>query len=252
MSTRPSPVHSTISPQKIDRLRAAMAQCDKAHRRLFDLTGKDFLRDLHHKADEYQSARGLPPAREIPNEIWDDAIALAPSGRKTLQPSPFARRSRCNVQGEWKTMKGCHCPEGACHELAVFAPLGFSNEPSPFLGTMNVPSMKHSDKSNLPRSWRYWAKTSSASLNTPLRAHCWNLWWQVWYEGKRSGRSCRRAPLLNIHKMPFITSRLSRHGRPRPSARRDGSGIRTLSSAHCSSVSSSVSSSPRRFAMPSA
>jgi hypothetical protein len=39
--------------------------------------------------------------------------------------------------------------------------------------------------------------------------------------------------------MPLSTSRASRHGRPRLSARRGGSGMRGLMRAHCSSVSAS-------------
>jgi hypothetical protein len=39
--------------------------------------------------------------------------------------------------------------------------------------------------------------------------------------------------------MPLRTARESRQGRPRPSARRGGSGIRGLMMAHCSFVSSS-------------
>jgi hypothetical protein len=35
-----------------------------------------------------------------------------------------------------------------CHELRTFAPLGLSDFAAPFLATMNVPSIKHSDKSN--------------------------------------------------------------------------------------------------------
>ena len=152
----------------------------------------------------------------------------------------FMRRSTRCVEGERKTSSVCHC-----HELRALAPLGLSHPAPPFLATMKVPSMKHSLKSSSPRSLRSWAKASSTQRNTPERAHCWNLRWQVWYGGKRGGKSCQRAPLLKIHSTPLSTSRLSRQGRPRPSARRGGSGISGPMMVHCSSVSSS----PRLFAM---
>jgi hypothetical protein len=168
-----------------------------------------------------------------------------PFGNKTLKESfsdkgDFMRRSRFRVDREWKTSSVCHC-----HELRAFTALGLTNSPPPFFATMNVPSMKHSDKSISPRSRRSSAKASSTLRNVPSRDHCWNLLWQVWYGGNLSGKSCQRAPLLRIQSTPFITSRVSFHGRPLLSSRRGGSGISGPIIAHCSSVSSS----PRLFAM---
>src|ERR1041384_4092823 len=65
----------------------------------------------------------------------------------------FMRRSRLRVDGERKTSAVCHR-----HELRTFAPLGLSHSRSPFFATMNVPSMKHSLRSNSPRSLRSWAR----------------------------------------------------------------------------------------------
>jgi hypothetical protein len=164
---------------------------------------------------------------------------------KTLKESfsdkgDFMRRSRFRVDREWKTRRVCHC-----HELRAFTALGLTNSPPPFFATMNVPSIKHSLRSISPRSRRSSASASRTRRSVPSRDHCWNLRWQVWYGGNLSGKSCQRAPLLRIQSTPFITSRVSFHGRPRPSSRRGGSGIREPISAHCSSVSSS----PRLFAM---
>lgn len=152
----------------------------------------------------------------------------------------FMRRSRRRVDGERKTRAVCHR-----HELRAFAPLGLSHSESPFLATMNVASMKHSDKSSSPRVRRSSAKASSTLRSVPSRTHCWNLRWQVWYGGKRFGKSCQRAPLLSIQSTPFITSRVSRHGLPRPSSRRGSSGISGSISVHCSSVSSSRRAMPK-------
>jgi hypothetical protein len=152
----------------------------------------------------------------------------------------FMRRSRLCVDREWKTSRVCHC-----HELRAFAPLGLSHFCAPFLATMNVPSMKHSLRSISPRVRRSSARASSMLRSVPSRDHCWKRRWQVWYGGNLSGKSCQRAPLRRIQSTPFITSRVSFHGRPRPSSRRGGSGIIGSIIAHCSSVSSS----PRLFAM---
>ena len=151
-----------------------------------------------------------------------------------LDKGDFMRRSRRRVDGERKTSAVCQR-----HELRTFAPLGLSHSESPFLATMKVASMKHSDKSSSPRVRRSSAKASSTLRSVPSRIHCWNLRWQVWYGGKRFGKSCQRAPLRSIQSTPFITSRVSRHGLPRPSSRRGSSGINGSISVHCSSVSSS-------------
>lgn len=154
--------------------------------------------------------------------------------------SDLMRRSRRRVYGEWKTRRVCHC-----HELRAFTPLGLTNSEPPFLATMNVPSMKHSERSMSPRVRRSSAKASKTLRSVPSRDHCWKRRWQVWYGGNLSGKSCHRAPLRRIQRTPFITSRVSRQGRPRPSSRRGGSGISGPIIAHCSSVNSS----PRLFAM---
>src|SRR5215204_3262961 len=162
-------------------------------------------------------------------------------GESCLDKGDFMRASRRRVDGGRKTSAVCHR-----HELRTFAPLGLSHSESPFLATMNVASMKHSDKSRSPRSLRSRARASSTLRSVPSLTHCWNLRWQVWYGGKRLGKSCHRAPLLSIQRTPFITSRVSFHGLPRPSSRRGNTGIKGSISTHCSSVSSS------RRAMPEA
>jgi hypothetical protein len=138
------------------------------------------------------------------------------------------RASRRRVDGERKTSAVCHR-----HELSTLAPLGLSHSESPFFATINVASIKHSDKSSSPRVRRSSAKASSTLRSVPSRTHCWNLRWQVWYGGKRLGKSCWRAPLRSIQSTPFMTSRVSRHGLPRPSSRRGRSGISGSISVHC-------------------
>jgi len=149
------------------------------------------------------------------------------------------RRSRRCVDGERKTSAIRHC-----HELATFAALGLSHSRAPFFATTKVPSMKHSLKSRPPRSFKSAASASKILRSVPFRAHSWNRRWQVWYGGKRGGKSYQRAPLRRIHKMPLSTSRSSRRGLPLGLLVCGNSG---LINCHCASLSSS-----RRGFLPSA
>lgn len=155
-------------------------------------------------------------------------------GKSVLDKGDLMRASRRRVDGDRKTRAVCHC-----HELRTFAPLGLSHPKSPFFATINVPSMKHSPKSSSPLVRKSWARASSTFFRTPPLTHRWNLRWQVWYGGNRSGRSFHLAPLRSIQSMPFRTSRLSLQGLPRPSWRLVRDGIRGSITAHCSSVNSS-------------
>lgn len=145
----------------------------------------------------------------------------------------FMRRSRLRIDGERKTIAVCHC-----HELRTLAPLGFSDFEAPFFATMNVPSIKHSVKSNSPRVRRSSANVSKTRSSLPSLTHSWNLRWQVWYGGNLSGKSHQRAPERRIQSTPFKISRSERRGRPRVWI---GDGLSNSDSIkdHCSSVSSS-------------
>ena len=145
----------------------------------------------------------------------------------------FMRRSRSRVDGDRKTRAVCHC-----HELRTLAPLGFSDFAAPFLATMNVPSIKHSDKSNSPRVRRSSAKVSKRRASRPSLTHCWKRRWQVWYGGNLSGKSHQRAPERRIHSTPFKTSRSGRRGLPRVCTTGGLSNSDSIKD-HCSSVNSS-------------
>ena len=145
----------------------------------------------------------------------------------------FMRRSRSRVDGERKTKAVCHC-----HELRTLAPLGLSHFEPPFLATMNVPSMKHSDKSNSPLERRSSAKVSKTRWSRPSLTHCWNLRWQVWYGGNLSGKSHQRAPERSIHSTPLRTSRSGRRGLPRVCTEGGLSNNGSIKD-HCWSVNSS-------------
>src|SRR5215213_9461393 len=97
-------------------------------------------------------------------------------GNCSLDKFDLVRRSRFCVDGERKTKAVCHC-----HEFRTLAPLGLSNLEAPFLADTNVPSIKVSDKSSLPRSSKSCAKVSSTFFNLPSLTHSWKRRWQVWY-----------------------------------------------------------------------
>ena len=152
----------------------------------------------------------------------------------------FMWRSRGHKGRDRKTRAVCHC-----HDLATLAPLGCSDGSPPFFAITKVPSMKHSDKSKPPRSRTSSTIALSNASSTPERTQCWNRRWHVWYGGYRSGKSCHRAPVFRIQRMPWSTSRSSFQGRPRPSGRLGAGGIRGLSTSHWASVKSIGSSSSR-------
>ncbi len=159
-----------------------------------------------------------------------------------LDKSDFMRRSTFRVDGERKTRAICHC-----HEFRTFPPLGFSHSEAPFLATINVPSIKHSDKSRPPRECKSAAKVSRTRRSVPSLTHSWKRRWQVWYGGKRSGKSCQRAPLRSIHSTPFKTSCAERIGLPRVWT---ASGLPKSGfiKDHCSSVNSSRRAMARSLA----
>jgi len=169
----------------------------------------------------------------IPDQSFRD-IGNKPVFNSIRDKGDFMWRSRCNVYGDRKTIAVCHS-----HDLRTFAPLGLSHCEAPFFATTKVASMKHSERSSLPRLRRSSAKASSTALSVPESTHSWKRRWQVWYEGNRPGRSAHGAPVRNIQKMPFSTARSSIRGRPRLSTR-SMTGSSGSTSFHCSSVSSSA------------
>ena len=154
-------------------------------------------------------------------------------GNGSLDEFNFVGRSRFRVNGERKTKAVCHC-----HELRTLAPLGFSDLKAPFLADANVPSIKVSLKSSLPRVRKSSANVSITFFSLPSLTQVWKRRWQVWYGGNLSGKSDHLAPLRKIHRTPFNTSRADRNGLPRVWISSLFSNNGSIN-VHCSSVSSS-------------
>src|SRR5690606_23147201 len=163
---------------------------------------------------------------------------------RLLNELHFVGRSACCANGDRKTMAVCNC-----HDLRPLPALCFPNVRTPFFALANVPSMKHSRTSMPPRSNRSSARACRIFVKTPAFCHFWNQRWQVGYGGKCEGRSFQRAPVWRIQRIPLRTGRGCKAGRPLPSARRTGTGIRGSRRAHCASVSSMPTISAGRQAV---
>jgi hypothetical protein len=123
------------------------------------------------------------------------------------------------------------------HPLRPLAPLGFSNSAAPFLAGAKLPSRNDSLQSNCLRSFnslknarQIFSQTSCSSQSRSRRQH-------VAGDGNSSGKSCQRAPLRRIHKMPSSTLRSSARGRP-PRGRFGNFGSKGWIFSHWASVNS--------------
>lgn len=141
----------------------------------------------------------------------------------------FVWGSARHVDGERKTASICNC-----HDLASLAALGLADGSAPFFAGTKVASIAHSEGSSSPRWMRSSARALSMRAHSPERFHAWKRRWHVAGEGYRSGRSRQRAPVFITQRMPSMTRRSSRRGRPR---REVGFGSSGSSTAHCASVS---------------
>jgi hypothetical protein len=180
----------------------------------------------------------------IVGAVGDETKRLLPRTPGSM-PSPYADRRqrrfdeldlrrgrRVKVVSQRKTRTVEHH-----HPLRSLAPLGLADGGAPFFAGAILPSRKDSlqficcRSLSSPRKVRQiFSQTSGSSPSRSLRQ-------QVEGEGNSSGKSCQRAPLRKIHKMPSSTLRSGDGGRP-PRGRdgRWGSNGRIFS--HWASVNS--------------
>ena len=123
------------------------------------------------------------------------------------------------------------------HPLRPFAPPCRPHGFAPFFAEAKLPSAKLSRQSRLPCSSNSDKNARQISSHRPASSHLARRRQQVLGLGYSSGRSCHRAPVLRIHRMPSSTRRSSQRGRPplRPGLAGGNSGSIF---AHCSSVNS--------------
>jgi hypothetical protein len=144
----------------------------------------------------------------------------------------FVRRSAFDTNGERKTVI-----IDESEDFRAFAAFGRPDREAPFFAPVKEASMKASSKSSFPRACNSPARTRKMRSNLPARTHCWKRRWQVWYGGYLAGSSRHCAPVPKTHRIPLSTPRVSCQGRPRPSARRCGLKIGSMS-FHWASLSS--------------
>jgi len=197
------------------------------------------------RSDQFNSAptqpfiQGVTIIGSITNQpLW--VLSGKAALERAFDQSDLMRRSTLRGYGDRKTRAICHC-----HELCTLAPLGFSHPAAPFFAMTKVPSMKHSVRSSLPRSFTSVTSALRTFSKTPAHTHSWYRRWHVWYGGYRSGRSRHVAPVRRIQRMPFRISRSATLGRPFPSARRGTFGSNGFTISHCSSLRS-IGSLPLR------
>jgi len=153
------------------------------------------------------------------------------NGLQGLFCQPYFRgRCRGNGASQRNTLAVDHH-----HPLRALAPLGFSDSGAPFFAGAKLASMKASSQSKSPAASKCERKVRQICSHKSSSAQRFKRRQQVDGLGYRWGRSCQRAPVRSIHRMPSRTSRLLLRGRPplNPGFP-EGSNGEIL--AHCSSV----------------
>jgi hypothetical protein len=179
----------------------------------------------------------------IVTPVGDQATRFLPGTTGTM-PTPYPDRlerrrdeldlrrgSRRKVVSQRNTRAVDHH-----HPLRALAPLGFADSRAPFLAGAKLPSRNDSLHSNCWRSCNSPRKARQIASHTPCSSQSRSLRQQVAGEGNSSDKSCQRAPLRRIHKMPSRTLRSGAGGRP-PRGRGGRLGSKGWILAHWASVS---------------
>jgi hypothetical protein len=152
--------------------------------------------------------------------------------KRRFQPRHFRRGCRVQEVSQRNTLAVDHH-----HPLRALAAFGLPDTGPPFFAGAKLPSANASDQSSWP--WASsWAKKARQPLShTPCSSQPLRRRQQVLGDGKRSGRSCHRAPVRKIQRIPSKTGRFGMgFGPPRGEAL--SSGNKGAIFAHCASVSS--------------
>jgi len=150
---------------------------------------------------------------------------------RRLRESDFRRGCRVKLVSQRNTLAVDHH-----HPLRPLAPLGFPDSAAPFFAEAKLPSKNDSLQSSCSRSFNSLRNMRQMFNQTPCSSQSRSRRQQVEGCGYFSGKSCHRAPLRRIHKIPSSTRRLSVHGRP-PLRCLGGLGSKGAIFFHCASVS---------------
>ncbi len=175
--------------------------------------------------------------------VGDHPHRLLPRSARVMTPPYPDRRERrfrecdfprgCRVKGvsQRKTAAVDHH-----HPLRPLAPLGFSDSAAPFFAGAKLPSRNDSLHFNCWRWFNSLRNVRQMFNQTPRSSQSRSRRQQVEGCGNFSGRSCQRAPLRRIHRIPSSTRRLGIQGRP-PLRCWGGLGSKGAIFCHCASVS---------------
>ena len=151
--------------------------------------------------------------------------------KRRLDELDLRRGSRVKVVSQRNTRAVDHH-----HPLRSLAPLGLADGGAPFLVGAKLPSRKDSLHFNCWRSFNSPRNARQISSQTSCSSQSRSLRQRVAGEGNSSGKSCHRAPLRRIHKMPSNTLRSLAGGRP-PRGRGGRLGSKGQIFSHWASVS---------------
>src|SRR5579863_9707355 len=157
--------------------------------------------------------------------------AYADRRQRRLREFDLRRGCRVKVVSQRKTRAVDHH-----HPLRPLAPLGFSDAVGPFFAGAKLPSRNDSLHFNCWRSFSSPRNARQMFSHTPCSSQSRSRRQHVEGCGYFSGRSCQRAPLRRIHRIPSRTRRFSTHGRP-PLWCLGGLGSKGAIFFHCASVS---------------
>jgi hypothetical protein len=170
--------------------------------------------------------------RFLPRPSRVGSAAYADRRQRRFRKPRFVRRCRTKVLSQRKTLAVDHH-----HPLRALAPLGFSDSSAPFLAGAKLPSRKDSLHCSCFRSLSSARNARQILSQTPCSSQSRSRRQQVAGEGNSSGKSCQRAPLRRIHKMPSSTLRSEARGRP-PRRRERARGSKGRIFSHWASVNS--------------
>ena len=136
--------------------------------------------------------------------------AYAHRAERFFRERDLRRTGRMDGYSQRNTLAVCQY-----HKLCALPAFGLSDITPPFLAGAKVPSRKASFQS-IPCCPLSSARKARQMFNQmSWSAHIFNRRQQVLGLGYRSGKSCQRAPVRRIQRMPSRHERLFCHGRPR-------------------------------------
>jgi hypothetical protein len=173
--------------------------------------------------DQLDSSCRQPFAQRVAviSTIRNDPTSFLPGSSGTVSPThadrrerffrepDFVRGGRVKLLSQRNTLAVDHH-----HPLRALAPLGFSDLRAPFFAGAKLPSRNASLQLSCSRWFNSARNARQMVSQIPCSSQSRSRRQHVAGAGNSSGRSCQRAPLRKIHRMPSRTLRWFAGGRP--------------------------------------